>query len=87
MDFSRVELSEDDQAFLDESRKFLKAHVTDDVLLLAQAAVGKVKRFPDHRDAETVRGFVLEDACRYFEFRAVAFDESEARVRIECAVV
>ena len=32
MDFSRVELSDDDQAFLDESRDFLRTHVTEDVL-------------------------------------------------------
>ncbi|MGB6206081.1 acyl-CoA dehydrogenase family protein [Mycobacterium sp.] len=31
MDFSRVTLSDDDQAFLDEARDFLKTHVTDDV--------------------------------------------------------
>ena len=32
MDFSRVELSEDDQAFLEESRDFLRTHVTEEVL-------------------------------------------------------
>ena len=32
MDFSRVQLSDDDQAFLDEARDFLRAHVTEDVL-------------------------------------------------------
>src|ERR1700720_1709462 len=32
MDFSRVELSEDDQAFLDDARKFLRTHVTEEVL-------------------------------------------------------
>ncbi len=31
MDFSRVALSDDDQAFFDEARDFLKTHVTDDV--------------------------------------------------------
>lgn len=31
MDFSRVDLREDDQAFLDEVRSFLATHVTDDV--------------------------------------------------------
>ena len=31
MDFSRVTLSDDDQAFLDEARQFLRTHVTDDV--------------------------------------------------------
>ncbi len=62
-------------------------HVTDDVLLLAKAALGKVVQFPDHRDSEVVRGIVLEDACRYYEFRATSIDESEARVRIECQIV
>src|SRR3979411_2100390 len=32
MDFSRVQLSDDDEAFLVESRDFLSTHVTDDVL-------------------------------------------------------
>ena len=32
MDFSRVELSDDDQAFLDEAREFLRTHVTEEVL-------------------------------------------------------
>ena len=32
MDFSRVELSDDDQAFLDEARTFLTDQVTDDVI-------------------------------------------------------
>jgi alkylation response protein AidB-like acyl-CoA dehydrogenase len=32
MDFSRVDLSDDDQAFLDEARRFLRSHVTEDVL-------------------------------------------------------
>ena len=31
MDFSRVDLCEDDQAFLDEVRTFLRTHVTDEV--------------------------------------------------------
>ena len=31
MDFSRVELSDDDQAFLDEVRTFLATHITDEV--------------------------------------------------------
>ena len=32
MDFSRVQLSDDDQAFLDEARGFLRTHVTEDVI-------------------------------------------------------
>lgn len=31
MDFSRVQLSDDDRAFLDEARRFLRTHVTEEV--------------------------------------------------------
>ncbi|MBV9089563.1 MAG: acyl-CoA dehydrogenase family protein [Mycobacteriaceae bacterium] len=31
MDFARVQLSDEDQAFLDDARSFLKSHVTEDV--------------------------------------------------------
>jgi hypothetical protein len=37
--------------------------------------------------AGKVRGFILADACRYYEFRVVAIDDSEQRVRIETEVV
>jgi beta-RFAP synthase len=62
-------------------------HVTDDVLVLAQAAVGRVEPPPLLRPAEQVRGFVLSEACRYYEFRVVAMDTSEPRLRITCEVV
>src|SRR5689334_16012543 len=44
-------------------------HVTDDVLLLARAALGPVEPPPPLVPAARVRGFVLCDACRYYEFR------------------
>jgi hypothetical protein len=62
-------------------------HVTDDVLLLARAALGPIEPPPAVFAAAHVRGFVLRDACRYHEFRVVALDESEERVRIEAEVV
>src|SRR5437879_1956426 len=62
-------------------------HVTDDVLLLAQAAVGTVEPLPPLLRATKVRGFVLADACRWYEFRVASFDTSEQRVRIECEIV
>jgi hypothetical protein len=62
-------------------------HVTDDVLLLAKAALGPVEPPPKYEPAVRVRGWVLADCCRYFEFRVAAIDESEQRVRIEAAVV
>ena len=62
-------------------------HVTDDVLLLARAAVGKVEPMPPLVAATKVRGYIVADACRYFEFRVRSFDTSEPRVRIEAEVV
>ncbi len=61
-------------------------HVTDDVLLLAKAAVGQAGP-QDYRPAERVPGFVLMSACRYYEFEVRSIDESGERVRIEVAVV
>lgn len=62
-------------------------HITDDAALIARAAIGAVHRFPPVRPAEQVRGCVLVDCCRYCEFRVVAVDDSEARVRLDCEVV
>ena len=62
-------------------------HVSDDVLLLAQAAIGQMADSPPHRHAEKVRGFILGGACRAYEFRASSIDDSEQRVKIECEVV
>src|SRR5215204_5127651 len=62
-------------------------HVTDDVLLLAMAAVGPVDPPPTWHSANVVRGWVLADCCRFHEFRVVSVDESEQRVRIEAVVV
>jgi hypothetical protein len=62
-------------------------HVIDDVLLLARAAVGPVEPPPALFPAAKVRGFVIQDACRYYEFRVRALDEREERVRIDAEVV
>src|SRR3954453_2082936 len=57
-------------------------HVTDDVLLLARSALGPVEPPPDLFRAEKVRGWVLGDACRYYEFRVRSLDDREERTRI-----
>jgi hypothetical protein len=62
-------------------------HVTDDVLLLARAALGQVQPAPPLLPAARVRGYILQDACRYYEFRVTAFDEREERIRIDAEVV
>ena len=62
-------------------------HVTDDVLLLARAAVGRLDPLPPLRPAERVRGWVLRDACRYYEFRVTACDDRAERARLDAEVV
>src|SRR5271165_6586062 len=62
-------------------------HVTDDVLLLARAALGPVEPTPRMEPAIQVRGFIISDTCRFYEFRVRSIDTSEPRVRIEAEVV
>jgi hypothetical protein len=61
-------------------------HVTDDVLLLAKAAIGQAT-VPPTFPAQHVRGYVLKDACRCYEFVVRSMDESRERVHIEAEVV
>ena len=53
-------------------------HVSDDVELLAHAAVGEVRPLPALRDAVVVRGRVLADTCRWYEFRVLERDDRHA---------
>ncbi len=62
-------------------------HVTDDVELLARAAVGRIDELPPMRPAESIRGMILADTCRWYEFQVTAVDDRDARVRVSCQVV
>jgi len=62
-------------------------HVTDDVLLLARAAIGALEETPETFPAEVVHGAVLAGACRWYEFRVTSLDDSDERTRIEAEVV
>ncbi len=62
-------------------------HVTDDVLLLAQAAVGAIDPPPLLAPATQVRGHILQEACRFYEFKVSRLDDSNDRTEIEATVV
>jgi len=62
-------------------------HVTDDVLLLARAALGQIEQKPRTQPANVVRGFILSKACRYYEFQVRSIDDREERSRMEADVV
>lgn len=62
-------------------------HVTDDVLLIAQAALDRLPEPPATLPAECVAGRVLADCCRWYEFAVVHRDDAQERTHIECEVV
>lgn len=61
-------------------------HVTDDVELIARAALGSV-RDVDTLPAEVVQGRVLRDCCRWYEFEVTSIDESSDRTEMTTRIV
>ena len=62
-------------------------HVTDDVEILALAAIHRLETLPPMIPATGVEGVVLKDACRWYAFRVTRLDDSAERAVIECQVV
>ncbi len=62
-------------------------HVTDDVELIARAALDGLTTQPETIPAEQVTGRILSSACRWYEFQVVALDDSRARTEIVAEVV
>jgi hypothetical protein len=61
-------------------------HVTDDVEMIARAAVGELPA-PRLIPAEHVKGHIVAGACRWYEFRVVRLDDSRPRTEIVAEVV
>lgn len=62
-------------------------HVTDDVWLLAQAAIGKLEPPPEMVHAGKIDGWRLADCCRWYEFRVASLDDGHERTEIVAEVV
>lgn len=62
-------------------------HVTDDVELLARAAVGVPDPLPAMEPCAAVEGQILVGVCRWYAFRVQSLDDTHERTRIECQVV
>ena len=62
-------------------------HVTDDVELLARAAIDQIEFAPRTTPARAGPGVILLDACRWYAFRVVDLNDREDRTQIECEVV
>jgi hypothetical protein len=61
-------------------------HVTDDVELLARAAISQLQPAPSLVPIDDFACPRLADACRWFAFRVSSFDDSGERVAIDCAI-
>lgn len=61
-------------------------HLTDNVLLFAQAVTGATCIRPHMRPADTVSGWILEDACEAFEFRIENADTTGERCRLQARI-
>jgi len=62
-------------------------HVVDDVLLLAQAAVGQIDPVPIMLMSDHVNGYILRDACRYYAFKVDRLDDSQDRAEVDVSIV
>ena len=63
-------------------------HVTDNALMIAQAAIGQLKCDEvELRAAAKVEGLILCDACRFYEFEVVELDDRSERTCIRAKVV
>lgn len=62
-------------------------HVTDDVELIARAAVGHLDPLPTMQAAPSISSRILSGACRWYALRVRSLDDREERTRIECDVV
>ncbi len=61
-------------------------HVTDDVELLAQAAIGRVAPSPNFERTPSGSGWYLPSACRWMEFEITQVDVSESRSVMQARV-
>jgi hypothetical protein len=61
-------------------------HLCDDVLLLARAAIG-AQPAPAMKPAGVVGGWILAEACRYYEFRLGNWDDRMERVEMPAQIL
>ncbi len=60
--------------------------VTDDVEMLAGAAVGELNPVPAFDKHEATGGWILRDACRWYAFEVQTLDDESERTTIQCDV-
>jgi len=61
-------------------------HITDDVELLARAAIGRLQPPPDLAPIDNFPCPRLVDTCRWFAFQVKLLDDSTERVSVDCTI-
>lgn len=61
-------------------------HVTDDVLLLARAAIGRLEELPPLTAVAGLPCPRLTDACRWWGFRVRRLDDESERTTVDCQI-
>jgi hypothetical protein len=62
-------------------------HITDDVELLARAAISQWDSLPTTEPAAKIEGRVIQAANRWYEFEVESIDEDSERATIQCRTV
>jgi len=62
-------------------------HITDDVQLIAQAVIGEIDPLPQLLPADAIEGKILADACRWYVFDVVQFDDTQDKTTFDCEIV
>ncbi len=62
-------------------------HVTDDVLLLARGAIGRIDPPPELVPIPGAKAFRLADCCRWHYFEVEQLDDSRERTTLTCRLV
>lgn len=62
-------------------------HVTDDVGLIARAAISKIESLPELLPAKKINGLIIASSCRWYEFKVESIDDSAQRSEITTKVL
>ena len=62
-------------------------HVVDQVDVIAEAAIRRLRQTPATVPAQMIEGAVLEDCCRWFELEVTRVDTSQPRSEMEARVL
>lgn len=62
-------------------------HVTDDVLLIVRSALNSLEPIPHTKPASKIKGVVLTDSCRWYEFEAIPKPTDAPRKVFHCRIV